>query len=67
MGLAGGLGVMFLDGLAVRFSMGAFGLVLDPPVMLTGIAAGLFLGFFGTLPPAQRCLGMPITDSLNSH
>jgi hypothetical protein len=34
------LGLALLDGLAVRFSMGAFALTLDAPVVLIGVAGG---------------------------
>jgi len=61
------VGLALLDGLAVRFSMGAFALTLDQPVLLTGIAGGLFVGLLGALPPAIRCLRLPITQSLKSH
>jgi putative ABC transport system permease protein len=60
------LGLVFLDGLAVRFSMGAFALVLDGPVLTTGLLAGLALGAVGALPPAWRCLRMPVADSLKA-
>ncbi|MFM9956521.1 MAG: ABC transporter permease, partial [Phycisphaerales bacterium] len=58
---AGGLiacavGVFLLDGLAVRFSMGAFGLVIDETVIGLGLLCGLALGVAGALPPAIRCL-----------
>lgn len=61
------LGLALLDGLAVRFSMGAFAITLDPPVLLTGIAGGLAVGLVGALPPAVRCLRLPITHALKSH
>src|SRR5690606_39831357 len=38
--LAATVGLLLLDGLAVRFSMGAFAIVLDAPVMLIGLTAG---------------------------
>ena len=55
-----------LDGLAVRFSMGAFGLLLDGPTIAIGLVAGLALGFVGSLPPTLQCLRMPISQSLNA-
>ena len=64
--LAAAVGVLFLDGLAVRFSMGAFGLTLDSAVVGLGLAAGLFLGIVGALPPAWRCLRLPIAEALKS-
>jgi putative ABC transport system permease protein len=64
--IAAFLGLIILDGLAVRFSMGAFGLVMDGPVLATGLIAGLLLGLVGALPPAWRCLRMPIAESLKA-
>ena len=58
--------LLLLDGLAVRFSMGAFGLVVDGPVLAAGLGAGLLLGIVGALPPAWRALKMPITEALKA-
>lgn len=60
------IGILLLDGLAIRFSMGAFGLVVDPAVLTLGLCAGLALGLFGALPPAARCLRLPIPVALKS-
>jgi ABC-type lipoprotein release transport system permease subunit len=65
--LGAALGLVLLDGLAVRFSMGAFALTLDPPVVLAGVAAGLAVGLVGAVPPAVRCLRLPIAQALKSH
>jgi putative ABC transport system permease protein len=59
-------GYALLDGLAVRFSMGAFAIRLDAPVMLIGILSGLSVGVIGAFPPAIRCLRLPITGALKS-
>ena len=69
--LTGGLiacavGVWLLDGVAVRFSMGAFGLVVDHQVILVAMASGLALGVAGAVPPAVRCLRPPIPEALKS-
>ena len=60
------LGLALLDGLAVRFSMGAFAIVMDAPVVLLGVAGGLVVGVVGAVPPAVRCLRLPITEALKS-
>ncbi len=64
--LACAAGVWLLDGVAVRFSMGAFGLVVDQQVILVALASGVALGVAGTLPPAVRCLRPPIPEALKA-
>ena len=61
------LGLLLLDGLAVRFSMGAFALTMDAPVVLLAVTGGLVVGLIGAVPPAIRCLRLPITQALKSH
>src|SRR5688572_3334273 len=65
--LAAAVGFVALDGLTVRFSMGVFGLVIDSSVLLLALAAGLFLGVIGALPPAYRCLRLPIAEALKAY
>lgn len=60
------IGLLFLNGLAVRFSMGAFTLTIDATVMLVGILGGLTVGLIGAVPPALRCLRLPIAEALKS-
>lgn len=62
--LAAGVGLAVLDQISVRFSMGAFALTLDAPVIAAGLGLGLLLGVIGALPPAWRCLHPPIRDAL---
>ena len=64
--LACALALLALDGVAVRLSVGVFGLVVDAPVLVTGLAAGLFLGLLGALPPAWRCLRLAIPTALKA-
>ncbi len=65
--LACAVALLLLDGLAVRFSMGAFALTIDPPVLLIGLATGLAVGLVGAIPPGVRCLRLPIAAALRSH
>jgi len=58
--------LLFINGQAVRFSMGVFQLVVDHRVMLFGVISGLLMGLIGALPPAWRCLRMPITEALKA-
>ena len=55
------IGLIALDGLAVRFSI-----TLDAPVVLAGLVGGLLVGLLGAIPPAVRCLRLPITEALKS-
>ena len=64
--LGSALSLAFVDGLAVRFSMGVFQLVIDHRVLLFGVIAGVIMGIVGALPPAWRCLRMPITEALRA-
>jgi len=64
--IAVAFGVLVLDGVAIRFSMGAFGLVVDHNVVLIALLSGLALGLIGAVPPALRCLRMPIAQALKA-
>jgi putative ABC transport system permease protein len=64
--IAAALALLALDGLAVRISMGAFGLAVDGPAMAGGLAVGLVLGVIGALPPAWRSLRLPIAEALRA-
>ena len=61
------VGIGLLDGLGVRFSMGAFTIMVDPPVVLIGVLAGIIVGLVGAAPPAIRCLRLPVTEALKSY
>lgn len=56
-----------LDGISIRFSMGAFGLLVDAPTIGFGIVIGLLLGVVGSIPPALRCLRLPIAEALKAN
>jgi putative ABC transport system permease protein len=64
--IAAAIGKLLLDGIAVRFSMGAFALSFDSTVLVFGLAAGFLLGAIGALPPAWRCLRLPIAEALKA-
>ncbi len=59
-------GLVLIDGVSIRISMGAFTLALDPPVILAGLLAGLAVGLIGAIPPAIRCLKLPIPEALRA-
>jgi putative ABC transport system permease protein len=64
--IAATVGVFLLDGVAVRFSMGVFGMTVDSLVLAMGLGAGVMLGLIGGLPPAWRCLKLPIAEALKA-
>jgi hypothetical protein len=64
--IAAGAALWLLDGVAVRISMGAFGLSVDGTAMVAGLGAGLALGVLGALPPAVRCLGPEPHEALKA-
>jgi ABC-type antimicrobial peptide transport system permease subunit len=60
------LAVLLLQGVAVRFTMGAFALQVDGPTLLLGCAAGMVLGIGGAIPPAIHALRLPVVEGLRS-
>jgi ABC-type lipoprotein release transport system permease subunit len=64
--LAALFALVFINGSAVRFTMGAFALRIDNTAILIGCGVGLSLGFLGAIPPAIRALRMPIVDGLKA-
>ena len=64
--LAAGIALLLLDGLTVRFSMGAFGLSVGPAEIALGLGSGLLLGIVGALIPAVRCLRLPVPEALRA-
>jgi ABC-type antimicrobial peptide transport system permease subunit len=63
---ATGLAVLLLQGLAIRFTMGAFALQLDPWVILIGCGVGLAVGVCGALPPAVRAFRSEVAAALKA-
>jgi putative ABC transport system permease protein len=64
--VAAGLALLLVQGVAMRFTMGAFTLQLDRTALLVGCGAGLALGVFGAIPPAVRAFRLPISDALKA-
>ncbi|MBL9151377.1 MAG: ABC transporter permease [Verrucomicrobiales bacterium] len=64
--LAAFLAIACLEGVTVPFSIGAFHLGLPLPVIAGGMLTGILLGTLGALPPALRCLRMPLPSALRS-
>lgn len=64
--LSGFVALTVLDGLAVRFTMGAFALRIDSVAILVGCGVGLLLGILGSLPPAMKALRESVAISLKA-
>lgn len=64
--LACGIGLLVLDRLVIRFSMGVFGISIDASVLMLGLLSGLLLGILGAAIPAWRCLRRPIPEALRA-
>lgn len=64
--ISGLLALTMVNGMAVRFTMGAFSLRIDSAAILIGSSVGLFLGVLGALPPAFKALGKPVAESLKA-
>lgn len=64
--ISGTIALTMLNGLAVRFTMGAFTLRIDSLAILIGCGVGLLLGVVGALPPAFKALRMEVAASLKA-
>jgi ABC-type lipoprotein release transport system permease subunit len=64
--LSGFIALTLLNGLAVRFTMGAFTLRIDSVAILIGCSVGLLLGVVGALPPAIKALRAEVAASLRA-
>lgn len=64
--IAGLLALTLLNGMAVRFTMGAFALRVDSVALLVGCGTGLLLGILGAIPPAIKALRLHVAESLKA-
>ena len=64
--IAGAIALLLLNGLAVRFTMGAFTLRIDSIAVQFGCSVGLLLGVLGALPPAMKALRAEVATSLKA-
>lgn len=60
------IALLFVDGIAVQFSMGVFGIRIDDRVIALGILSGIVVGIVGAIAPAVRCLSTPLPPALKS-
>lgn len=64
--LAGTVAIVWINGLAVRFTMGAFALQIDSLAILIGCGVGVILGVFGAVPPALKAVRQSVAINLKS-
>jgi len=64
--LSGLIALTMLNGMAVRFTMGAFTLEIDSVAVLIGCGVGLLLGVLGAVPPAVKALRESVAVSLKA-
>jgi putative ABC transport system permease protein len=60
------LAVAIANGMAIRFTMGAFELLIDSGTLLVGNAIALLLGAGGALPPALKIFRLSVVDGLKT-
>jgi ABC-type antimicrobial peptide transport system permease subunit len=60
------MALLLVNGLAVRFTMGAFTLQIDSVAVTIGCGAGLLLGVVGAIPPAIRAMRLPVVEGLKA-
>ncbi len=64
--LAAIFALLMVNGLAVRFTMGAFTLRVDSVAVIVGCGTGLLLGVVGAIPPAVRAMRLSVVDGLKA-
>lgn len=64
--LSGVISLTLLNGMSVRFTMGAFTLRIDSVAILIGCGVGVLLGVLGALPPAIKALRADVAISLKA-
>lgn len=60
------LGLVLVDGSAVRFTMGAFMLRVDSVGIAIACGVAVLLGVVGALPPALKAMRLPVAEAIKS-
>lgn len=60
------LGLMFVNGAAVRFTMGAFMLRVDSVGIAIACATAVILGVVGAIPPAAKAMRLPVVEAIKA-
>ena len=58
--------MIFIDGIAVRFTMGAFMLDLDSLAIAIACGVALLLGILGALPAAIKAMRLPVAEAIRA-
>jgi ABC-type lipoprotein release transport system permease subunit len=64
--LSSAISLWMIHGMAIRFTMGAFALVVDEFAILIACAVGVAIGCFGSIPPAIKALRADVAASLKA-
>ncbi len=60
------VGLMWVDGIAVRFTMGAFMLRVDSVGISVACGVAAILGVIGALPPALKAMRLPVAEAIKA-
>ena len=60
------IGLAFIDGAAVRFTMGAFMLQVDSVGIAVACGVAVLLGFVGALPPALKAMRLAVVEAIKA-
>ncbi|MCO6046509.1 ABC transporter permease [Aeoliella sp. ICT_H6.2] len=60
------IGLLLVDGLAVRFTMGAFMLRVDSVGIAVACGVAALLGVAGALPPAAKAMRLPVVEAIKA-
>lgn len=60
------IALALLNGVAIRFTMGAFQLRVDHFSVVVGLVSGVGIGILGAIPPAVRALRMVVAEALKA-
>jgi hypothetical protein len=60
------LGLLFVNGTAVRFTMGAFMLRVDSVGIAIACITAVILGVVGALPPAAKAMRLPVVEAIKA-
>jgi putative ABC transport system permease protein len=60
------LGLLFVNGAAVRFTMGAFMLRVDSVGIAIACGTAIILGVVGAIPPAAKAMRLPVVEAIKA-